>query len=77
MANLFKGKGSSMDCDASRGLLIADHASKPMAGIIQDRVMPSYKNFVGENQFGATPGLGTALANHVVRTFMDVCRLRG
>ena len=61
MCNLFKNMGSPMNCDDHRGLLIGDHAGKVLTGLLQDAVTPAYQAFVGDNQYGAVPGLGTAL----------------
>ena len=77
MCNCFKNKGSPMNCDDYRGLLIGDHAGKVLTGLLQDAVTPAYQAFVGDNQYGAVPGLSTALASHLVRSFMDLCKLMG
>ena len=33
--DLFKGKGNAQDCDASRGLLLADHMSQIPATVLE------------------------------------------
>ena len=66
-----------MDTDSYRGVLISNHVGKVLTGLIQDHVTPSYVNFVGATQFGAVPKMGTALASHIVRSFIDYARLAG
>ena len=76
MANVFKKKGSPQICDDWRGILINSHAGKVLAGLLYDALEPSFVKWVGSTQFGGTPGMGTAPATHVVRTFLDVARLK-
>ena len=40
-------------------------------------VTPHYVAYVGDSKYGAVPGLGTALASHLVRSFMDLCKFMG
>ena len=72
---LYKGKGSAASCDSYRGLLIADHIGKILTSLLQSALNGAYKNEVGEDQFGAVNGRGTALASLALRTFLDACRL--
>ena len=77
VANLFKGKGAATLTDNYRGLLISDHASKVLTGALQEEITPKYQRFVGFDQHGGAPGLGTAEASHAVRTFMEVAKMLG
>ena len=75
VVNLFKGKGSSTKADNFRGLLVSDHAGKVLTGALQKEITPAYQRFVGYDQYGGVPGLGTAQASHAVRSFLDATKM--
>ena len=42
MVNVWKGKGNASDCDAHRGILLADHSGKALTGILKRELDPTY-----------------------------------
>ena len=74
---LFKGKGSASDPDNYRGILVSDHLGKILTALMQRYLNPLYGRVVGESQFGAVAGRGTSLASLSLRSFADVCSVRG
>ena len=76
LCELFK-KGDSLECDNYRGLLVSDHLSKPFVHLIDDHVEPYYDAHMPTTQCGATKLRGTDIANHFVRTILDLAALRG
>ena len=67
MAELHK-KGSLLDCDNYRGILIFDHMSKAFTGLLSKVLKPHCVAGIPTEQCGAMQGRGTDLATHVVRT---------
>ena len=76
LINIFKRKGSAADCDSWRGILVSDHAGKVLSSLLYENIEEKYQRFVGSSQFGGVPAMGTALASHVLRSMMDLARLR-
>ena len=76
LVELFK-KGSSLECDIYRGLLISDHMSKVFTKILDLYVKPYYLAYVPSVQCGGVPKKGTDFANHVVRSVIDYALLKG
>jgi hypothetical protein len=74
---LFKGKGSPSDPDNYRGILVSDHLGKILTALMQRHLNRLYAQLVGSSQYGAVSGRGTALASLSLRTFADLCMLRG
>ena len=70
LAELLK-KGSALECDNYRGLLISDHMGKAAAEIIDDFLEPDYMDYIPKEQCGGAKGRGTGMANHMVRLYMD------
>jgi len=71
LVELFKGKGSPSDCDASRGLLISDHMSKAFIGCLRNAVDLPYAANMPSGQHGAVAGGGTDFAHHLVLSAID------
>ena len=76
LARIYKRKGDSAVCDNSRGILLADHASKVATGLLQARLKDSNERYIGGDQQGCAQGRGTMLANLVARTFVDAALAR-
>ena len=76
LARIYKRKGDSAVCDNSRGVLLADHSSKVITGLLQTRLKDSYEQYIGEDQQGCAKGRGTMLANLVARTFVEAAMAR-
>ena len=76
IVDLFKGKGNPSDTDNSRGLLISDHTGKVFTGLLKDHIDEQCFRYLPNEQFGGTKHRGTTFATHLVRTFIDHCRLR-
>ena len=74
---LFKGKGSATDPDNYRGILVSDHLGKILTSLIQRHLGDVYMRMVGQAQFGAVAGRGTALASFSLRSFADVATMKG
>ena len=71
---LFK-KGDASKCNSYRGLLVSDHIGKIVASVVQTEIDARYCQQVGADQYGAVRGRGTALAQFLVRNFLDFCTL--
>ena len=76
LSELFK-KGSTLDCDNYRGLLISDHMSKVFTKVLDSYVHPYYLSYMPDVQCGAVPKKGTDFATHLVRSVIDYAALRG
>ena len=76
MAPVYKRKGDSRDCDNSRGILLADHAGKALAGSVKRAIDGTYERMIPRAQCGAVPGRGTEEATHTIRTVLDWANLR-
>eukprot|EP00973_Karenia_brevis_P070924 9857279-Karenia_brevis.AAC.1 len=63
--DLFKNKGSQMECNNSRGLLISDHLAKSFTTILKDASRDQYESFVHEEQCGCIRKRGTEFATHL------------
>ena len=75
LAKLWKRKSSTLVCDNFRGLLLADHASKVMTGLLQHRLRCAYEKEVAPEQFGCAKNRGTSHAAAYTAFFNDACRL--
>ena len=75
LIDLYKGKGDPSVTDNSRGLLIADHASKVFTGLLRKRVEPYYMSYIPREQFGCASARGTVFATHLLRSFIDYCSI--
>ena len=69
--DLFKGKGNAQDCDASRGLLLADQMSKGPATILKRECDPHYCAHIRASQFGAVPGRRADMAHDIVDSVLQ------
>ena len=76
IVDLWKGEGDPAQCDLSRGLLISDHISKVFTELLLQNVLPAYNSYLPEEQCGCVSHRGTDFGNHLVRTFLDYCRIR-
>ena len=72
----YKNKGSSLDADNYRGLLLADHETKILTGCIQNALSTCYHEYMPREQFGATKHRGTDFAAHLSSSFVQYCRLQ-
>ena len=59
--HLCKKKGDAEVCDNSRGILLADHSGKALAGLVKCAVGPQYDANQPDNQHAA-PKKGTDIA---------------
>ena len=57
--------------DNHRTLLLADHASKGLAGMGKDVLEQPYLEHQPECQFGARPGRGTDMATHLLSSMIN------
>ena len=69
-------KGSKLECDNYRGLLISNHVSKAASDILDEAIEPLYDMYVPTEQCGATKKRSTDMATHIVRGFIDLAALR-
>ena len=67
-----EGKGNAQDCDASRGLLLADHMSQVPATIFKREYGPRHRAHFHASQFGAVPGRGADMAHHIVDSLLQI-----
>ena len=72
MQEVYKKKGDPMITDSSRGILLADHASKALTGMIKEKLDAEYEKRMPSTQFGAVSKRGADQASHIVRTAIDV-----
>ena len=72
MQEVYKKKGDPMITDPSRGILLADHASKALPCMIKEKFDAEYEKRMPSAQFGAVSKRGTDQASHIVRTAIDV-----
>ncbi|CAK0897979.1 unnamed protein product [Prorocentrum cordatum] len=68
IVSAWKRKGDIRSCDASRGLLLSDHAAKGLAGMVKQSVEPAYEQNVPQDQYGAVRRRGADFATHIVVT---------
>jgi len=68
-------KGATNVCDNFRALLISYHRGKAFTSLLKDASRKSYLDYVHTEQCGCIPGRGTDFATHLVRSFIDDCRL--
>ncbi|CAK0868120.1 unnamed protein product [Prorocentrum cordatum] len=68
LPHLHKQKGDRRLCDNHRGILLADHAGKGLAGIVKDALGPTVNEHLPATQFGAVAKRGTDFATHMVLT---------
>ena len=71
LATIWKRKASATICDNSRGILLADHAGKAMAGVLQSRLLPTYEAYIPRVQFGACRGRSTLQAAAHTAWFLE------
>ena len=69
LAQLYKGKGDTADCNSHRGLLIADHASKVFTSLLQPPNAQACDQCLPTEQCGCVQGRGTARVMHTSRQF--------
>ena len=75
LQKIWKRKGDPADCDANRGILLADHCSKIGTGLAQKRVESAYLEYIPICQYGCAKNRGTAQAAASSILFWDACRL--
>ena len=75
MQNVYKKKGDPMITDSSRGILLADHSGKALAGMVKEKIDPEYVVKMPSTQFGAVPKRGTDQASHIVRSAADAAAM--
>jgi len=75
IVDVFKRKGDATECDSSRGILLASHASKGLSNILAADVEPQYNENMPECQNGAVAGRGSDFAGHVIRSLLDLATL--
>ncbi|CAK0827212.1 unnamed protein product [Prorocentrum cordatum] len=76
MQEVFKRKGDPCDPDASRGVLLADHAGKALAGRLKEVLDPVCEQRLPPTQFGAVRKRGTDQAALLVRPAVEVAQAR-
>ena len=72
---LFKGKGEPASMKNRRPLTISDHAGKVAARICKRATEEAYEKWLQQMQCGCRKGLGTDIANLLVRSFIDKARM--
>ena len=72
LVDLWKKKGDARVCGNSRGLLISDEMSKCTVGMLKDMCVAPMCKHMPVEQFGGVPGGGTDLANHIIRSLVDL-----
>ena len=72
VVELFKGKGDALDCNNSRGLLVADHMGKGLASILKCDCDEHYNANIPECQHGAVSGKSTDFAHHFILSCIDL-----
>ena len=75
MQNVYKKKGDPMITDSSRGILLADHSGKALAGMVKEKIDPEYVVKMPSTQFGAVPKRGADQASHIVRSAADAAAM--
>eukprot|EP00973_Karenia_brevis_P072406 10056251-Karenia_brevis.AAC.1 len=60
----------------SRGLLLSDHSSKILTGLIKSKTEAPYTEYVGHDQHGCVPRRGTEFAHHCTRAFLELTMQR-
>ena len=73
LQKIWKRKGDASDCDANRGILLADHCSKVGTGVAQQRVHDAYLQYIPLCQYGCAKHRGTAQASLYSSVFWDAC----
>ena len=76
LANIYKNKGEEAECGNYRGIQVCGQPVKVVCGWLQSIISPALRGFMGNWQFGL-PRMGTALANHTLRTWQHVCHQKG
>ena len=76
LQEVWKKKGDARLTDSSRGVLLADHSGKALAGAVKSALDPVYRVKVPETQFGAVPHRGTDEATLLIRAAMELAALR-
>ena len=69
-------KGTSLECDNHRGLLISDHMCKAATLVLDEYVHEYYYKCIPPEQCGAAVGRGIDLVTHVIRSAVDYAMLR-
>ena len=75
LVRLWKRKGSTLVCDHFRGLLLSDHVSKVITGLLQERIKRAYLDYIPREQFGCAEGRSTAHAVAHTVWFIEANRL--
>ena len=76
MMDLFKGKGSILDCCDYRDITVGDAVAGHWHGWLRGKLNGPFENFASPNQFGSRAKRSTALASHTVKAWLQWCRLR-
>ncbi|CAK0846084.1 unnamed protein product, partial [Prorocentrum cordatum] len=66
IVSAWKRKGDMRSCDASRGLLLSDHAAKGLVDMVNHSVEPFYETHIPQDQNGTVRRRGADFATHVV-----------
>ena len=77
MAEIFKNKGSSLDCTAFRDVMVSDAPASQYHAWIRALVNPYFEQGSRNTQFGSRKLRATAQAAHCVRGWLKLCRMRG
>ena len=76
ISNIYKHKGEEAECGNWRGIQVCGNPVKVVCGWLQSLVSPALRKCMGSWQFGL-PRMGTLLANHTLRVWMQVCSAMG
>jgi hypothetical protein len=76
MAEIFKNKGSSLDCTAFRDVMVSDAPASQYHAWIRALVNPYFEQGSRDTQFGSRKLRATAQAAHCVRGWLKLCRSR-
>ena len=64
---LFKGRGSSLDCESYRAILVSSALGKCIHNVFRSRVMPYLQSSATQLQYSAQSGGMVAMAAHSIR----------
>ena len=73
--NVWKKKADPEIMDNHRTLLLADHASKGLTGMIKAALDEPYITHQPDCQYGARPGRGTDMASHLIQSLINYAAL--
>ena len=77
VVDIFKHKGSPLDCDAYRGILLAAHMMKVVLSQLLRPLAPVVDAHLPLEQMGAVASRGTDFGTHLVTSFQEAVAVKG